>query len=113
VVETYHFDPKYVRASNLLKRRTFPWALAGMLVVVGVISLGAASDPPARIPDPEAWSFWHLWGALGGVVFIAGTYLVAWNNVAANHAIIERLVAEVGRVRRERRLDAAPPDFTT
>lgn len=105
VVETYHFDPEYVRASNRLKRRTFPWALAGMLVVVGVIALGAASDPPARLADPEAWSYWHLAGALVGVVFIAWTYLVAWNNVVANHAIIERLVAEVCRVRQERGLE--------
>jgi hypothetical protein len=113
VVETYRFDPGLAQASNRLKRRTFPWALAGMLVVVGVISLGAASDPPARLPDPQAWSYWHLLGALVGVVFIAGTYLVAWNNVVANHAIIERLVAEVRRVRQERGLDVAPrPDFT-
>lgn len=105
VVETYHFDPELVRESNRLKRRTFPWALMGMLTVVGVISLGARSDPSTRLPDTQAWAIWHLAGAIAGTVFIAWTYLIAWNNIAAHHAIIEQLVAEVGRVRRERGLD--------
>lgn len=105
VVETYRFDPQFVIESNRLKRRTFPWALAGMLAVVGVISLGAASDPPARLANPQAWAQWHLMGAIAGVAFIAWTYFVAWNNVVANHAIIERLVAQVQQVRRERGLD--------
>src|SRR5262245_58947476 len=105
VVETYQFDSEFVAESNRLKRRTFPWALAGMLVVVGVISLGAASDPPARFANPQGWAYWHLLGALLGIVFIAWTYFVAWTNVVANHAIIERLVAPVQQVRRERGLD--------
>lgn len=105
VVETYRFAPDFVQASNRLKRRTFPWALAGMLAVIGVISLGAAADPSTRQPNTQAWANWHLLGALLGVVFIAWTYVVAWNNVVANHAIIETLVAEVGRARRERGLD--------
>jgi hypothetical protein len=107
VVETYQFDPGIVAESNRLKQRTFPWALAGMLAVVGVISLGAASDPPARFANPQAWANWHLLGALAGVAFIAWTYFVAWNNIVANHAIIERLVAQVQQVRRERGLDLA------
>ena len=107
VVETYQFDPKFIVESNRLKRRTFPWALAGMLAVVGVISLGAASDPPAQFANPQAWADWHLYGALAGVMFIAWTYFVAWNNVVANHALIERLVEQVQQVRRERGLDPA------
>ncbi|HJQ78303.1 MAG TPA: hypothetical protein VJ828_00030, partial [Lacipirellulaceae bacterium] len=50
-----------------------------------------------------------LIGAFLGIPLIAWTYVVAWKNVAANHAIIERLVAEVARIRRERGLDAADP----
>src|SRR5262245_48891489 len=41
VVETYQLDRAAIDESNRLKRRTFPWALAGMLVVVGIIALGA------------------------------------------------------------------------
>lgn len=108
VVETYHFDRAIIVESNRLKRRTFPWALVGMLAVVGVIALGGAADPASTIRhDTQAWAYWHLLGAFGGIVLIAWTYLIAWNNIVANHAIIVQLVAEVARVRRERGLDDA------
>jgi hypothetical protein len=105
VVETYQLDPELVRASNRLKRRTFPWALAGMLAVVAVAALGAAADPGSGSRNAAEWVDWHLVGALLGVGFVAWTYVVAWNNIAANHAIIERIIAEVAHVRRERGLD--------
>jgi hypothetical protein len=102
VVETYSLDREVVAESNRLKRQTFPWALAGMLAVVGIIALGGASDPATGRPDTQEWAQWHLVGAISGIVLIAWTYLVAWNNVHANHAIIERIVAEVDRIRQER-----------
>ncbi len=106
VVETYQLDPAVVIASNRLKRRTFPWALAGMLGVVGTISLGAAADPGAIFgPNAQAWAYWHLLGAFLGIVLVAWTYLVSWNNIVANHAIIEQVVAQVSRIREDRGLD--------
>ena len=105
VVETYRLDAAAVRESNRLKRRTFPSALLGMLTVVGVIALGAAADPGTGRPDTQAWAEWHLAGAVLGIAFIAWTFAIAWNNVVANHAIIERLVAEVAQIRRERGLE--------
>ena len=103
VVETYHLDPSAVRATNRLKRRTFPWALAGMLTVVGIIALGGAADttvPPVR----ESWANWHLVGSITGILLIAWTYVVAWNNIFLNHKIIADLVGEASRIRRERGL---------
>jgi hypothetical protein len=105
VVETYQLDRSWIQQSNRLKRQTFPWALAGMLAVVGVISLGAASDPGSRLANPHMWAIWHFVGAIAGVALIAWTYVVAWNKVVANHAIIDQLVAEVRRIRRDRGLD--------
>jgi hypothetical protein len=107
VVETYRLDPADVRASSRLKRRTFPWALSGMLVVIAVAALGAAADPGRTDPlNSRAWTDWHLVASFVGIAFLAWTFVVAWKNVAANHAIIERVVAEVARIRRERGLDA-------
>jgi hypothetical protein len=103
VVETYQLDPAAVAESNFLKRQTFPWALAGMLAVVGIIALGGAADPGAIFGrNAKAWSNWHLLGAFLGIVLIAWTYLVSWNNIVANHAVIQRVVLEVARVRRDR-----------
>jgi hypothetical protein len=107
VVETYQLDPAAVQASNRLKRRTFPWALVGMLAVVGIVALGGANDPANGWPNAKDWAYWHLLGATLGLPLIAWTYLVAWNNIAANQAIIQNLVEEVGQIRRERGLDMA------
>src|SRR5258708_39670011 len=106
VVETYQLDRAPVLKSNQLKRRTFPWALAGMLGVVAVIALGGAADPASLQPNTKAWANWHLVGAFLGIGLVAWTYLVAWNNILANHAIITGLVAEVSRLRKDRGLDA-------
>jgi hypothetical protein len=99
VVETYKLDPALVERSTRLKRRTFPWALLGMLGVVGVIALGGAADPASGQPNTAAWADWHLVGAMGGILLILWTYVVAWNNVVANHEIIRIVVDEVGRIR--------------
>ena len=91
----------------------FTGTLAGMLAVVALSALGAAADPATGRAGTEVWTNWHLFAAFAGILFIAWTYFVAWNNIAANHAIIERLVAEVQRVRQERGLESAKrPDFT-
>jgi len=105
VVETYQLDRDLVRSSNRFKRRTFPWAVAGMLAVVGIVALGGASDPATGRDGTQAWSQWHLLGALSGIVFIAWTYFVAWNNISANHGIVQTIVARVAQIRRQHGLD--------
>jgi hypothetical protein len=108
VVDTYQLDPAPVVASNRLKRRSFPWALTGMLCVVGVASLGAASDPATMQPNTQGWANWHLGGAVLGIAFIAWTYVVIWNNIVANQQITNKIVAEVRRYRDEHGLDLVP-----
>ena len=110
VVETYHLDRSIVANSNRLKRRTFPWALAGMITVVAVAALGAAADPGSTMHlDAQRWTEWHLIAAFAGILLIGWTYVIAWNNIVANHAIIQQLVDEVARIRRQRGLDLAEP----
>jgi hypothetical protein len=102
VVETYQLDPAPLAKSNRLKRQTFPWALAGMLAVIGIIALGGAADPSATLRhDSQGWVQWHLAGAILGIIFIAWTYFISWNNILANHGVIGRIVAEVSRRRQE------------
>ncbi len=66
VVETYQLNPELVRRSVALKRRAFPWALSGMLVIIGVTALGGAADPATLRQGTEWWVMPHLIGA-GGV----------------------------------------------
>jgi hypothetical protein len=103
VVETYQLDPSAVIASNRLKRRSFPWALIGMLAVVGVIALGGAADPGGRLRlNAKDWADWHLIGAFSGIALVAWTYVVSWSNIRENHAIIEGLVRQVSQIRESR-----------
>ncbi len=105
VCETYKLDTSLIRRSTMLKRRTFPWAVMGMLAVVGVIALGAAADPSTGLPSTRNWVTPHLIGALAGLAFIAWTFWIEWRNIAANHGVITDVLEQVHRVRVERGLE--------
>jgi hypothetical protein len=110
VTETYRLPPGDLVESTRLKRRTFPLALVGMLTVVGVGSLGAASDPAAVFGAGAAgWADWHLAAALAGFCVVAWTYYREWLTIAAQHGVINRIVAQVQRIRQEMGLDEAAP----
>lgn len=113
VTETYRLDPEPLVQSNRLKRRTFPWSVVGMLAVVGVGALGAASDPGTGRPDTASWADVHLGAAFLGLVFVAWTYYQVWLNIFANQAVIQQIVGEVQRIRRERGLDDQPTGENT
>lgn len=108
VTETYRLPPGDLSESTRLKRRTFPWCVLGMLTVVGVSALGAASDPGTGRADTAWWTDIHLAAAFGGLMVVAWTYYRAWLNIADNQRVIERIVAQVRQIREERGLDSAP-----
>jgi hypothetical protein len=108
VTETYGLPSADLAESTRLKRRTFPLALVGMLTVVGVGALGAASDPGTGRPDTADMATIHLVASLGGLCLVAWTYYRSWFNIAAQQGVIERIVAQVQQIRCERGLDDAP-----
>jgi hypothetical protein len=105
VVETYRLDPTLIQRSQQLKRRTFPWALGGMLTMLVVVSLGAASDPGANFEGGANWVTPHLMAAILGTGFVAYSFLVQVGRIGANYEIIESILAEVRRIRSERGLE--------
>ncbi len=105
VVETYGLNPEFIRRSTALKRRAFPWALMTMLTAVGMVALGGAADPGTMRPDTQVWVLPHLVGALAGMSFVAAAFLVQWHYIAANHQVINDVMAEVHRIRSERGLE--------
>ena len=48
VVEEYDLDASLYERSRALKRLTYPWALGGVFVMLGIICAGAAADPGAN-----------------------------------------------------------------
>lgn len=105
VTETYLLDAKFLVESTVLKRRTFPFAVIGMLGVVGIAALGAASDPGNGRPDTAWWADIHLYGAFGGLAFIMWTYYKSWLNIVSNQGVIKQVLAEVARIRQAKGLD--------
>jgi hypothetical protein len=111
VVESYRLDPELAEESQRLKRRTFPWAVLGMLTIIGIVALGALSDPSV-FSDPDHnparhlnWRTWHFLGAILGTAVLGIAFFIQQQNVAANYRVIERILAEVRRIRAERGLD--------
>jgi len=47
----------------------------------------------------------HLLGAMCGLAFIAWAFFVEWQNIQANHVVIEDVLSEVRRIRTERGLE--------
>lgn len=103
--EAYDLDSEFLVRANKIKRRTFPWAVMGMLAIVGVIALGAASDPGTALPNTAAWVIPHLIGAFTGMAFTAWCFLVEWNNIHANQQMITDVMHEVRQIREERGLE--------
>ena len=66
VTETYRLDSGLLRRSTQLKRQTFPWCVLGMLTVVVVGALGAASDPGTGRQNTADMADVHLGGSVGG-----------------------------------------------
>lgn len=109
VVETYSLDRTLIVRSNALKRKTFPYAVASMLTVVGIVALGGAADPGASLQlEPIGgltWANLHLYGAMLGIAFIGWAFTVQWQNISLHRDLIAEIMDEVRRVRAARGLD--------
>ncbi|HEV3343219.1 MAG TPA: hypothetical protein VG125_22795 [Pirellulales bacterium] len=109
VAQAYSLDRGIIQSSNQAKRRAFPYALANMLLIVGVSALGGAADPAGNLksapPGGLSWAQWHLVGAVTAIFAIAAGYMALWRAIGENQRIVDRVMAEVGRIRRERGLE--------
>ncbi len=113
VVETYSLDGSYIRRSYQQKRRAFPWALSAMFMVLGISALGAASDPGTLRTQTAWWVTPHLILAFVGVAWIAVAMVGQYACITAQVQIIEDVMAEVHRVRRERGLPVEASELNT
>ena len=105
VSETYRLDPGPLVRCTLLKRRTFPWCVVGMLTVVVIGALGAASDPGTGRAGTESMANVHLLSVFLGLTLVCWTYFRVWLNMGENQAIIEEILGMVRSIREDRGLD--------
>lgn len=105
VCETYGIRGELAERSTRLKRSTFPWALAGILAIIVVVGLGAAADPSgANFQRSSAFVMPHYVGAMLGLVVVMVAFGVQISRIAENYAVIQQILAEVGRIRAEKGL---------
>jgi hypothetical protein len=109
VCDTYKLDPAFTQRARQLKRRSFPYALACMLVVLVIMAFGAAADPAARVTAQPIWNLtWtqsHLFLALAGMGVIVWASVAEWNYIHANGQLIEEIMVEVKRIRQAKGLE--------
>ena len=112
VAATYQLDEELVERANSIKRKTFPWALSGIVLILLIILLGGAALPFNRIVgDTESWVVPHYAGAIVGTLLIAWSFLVQAVKIGANSEVIHQLLLEVGRIRAEQEKVDSPNEL--
>ncbi len=113
VVDTYRLSTEFIALSKQLKRGTFPWSLLGILTILLISGLGAASDPLNSLANAGQWVNIHLMVAIGGVAIIGWSFFRQLANVQANLALISSIMSEVQKMRDEKQLDSDSPATLT
>ena len=104
VVDTYHLAPELAEESARIKRRSFPWALLGIFTMLLVAGLGGAADPRgANLVHSAHWVQPHFLTALGSIGLIGWSFLMQGECLADHFQLIERIMAEVRRIRAQAR----------
>lgn len=105
VCDTYGLPRELAERSAVLKRRTFRWAVVGMLTLVVVVGLGAAADPTgANFQRSASFVMPHYLAAMLGLAMTALAFWIEITQIAENYAVIEQILADVRWVRQERNL---------
>lgn len=106
VVETYGFSNQFLVRSDALKHKALPYSVASMLIIIVLAGLGAAAYRGASlITNASSFVLPHHLMAWLTTAGLAWSYYVQAGAIAENSALIEEVVDEVHRVRKERGLE--------
>ena len=98
VVAAYRLPETLGNQARLLKQRTFPFVLGSILLIIGTAALGAATD--RGLIDRNL----HLAGAVLTISFNFWSYFREYVAIRANGELLDKIMGEVNRMRRERGL---------
>jgi hypothetical protein len=107
VVEEYGLDASLYERSRALKRLTYPWALGGVFVMLGIICAGAAADPGANGGTSADWVVPHFMAAILGTAAIGWAFWVQVGTVGKNFVVIQEILEQVNAIRAQQNLDVA------
>ena len=98
VVAAYQLPDSLWGQARRLKQRTFPFVLGSILLIIGTTALGAATD--RGLIDRNL----HLALAVLAVGFNFWSYLREYLAIRTNGDLLDRIMGEVNRMRRDRGL---------
>lgn len=105
VCQAYGLAPELAQQAQAIKRRAFPWSLAAMLTVIGVVGLGAAADPSgANWQHSASWVLPHFLVATASLVVASAAFGVQLARMHENHMLIETILSQVRQIRAQRHL---------
>ena len=107
VGEEYGLDASLYERSRALKRLTYPWALGGVFVMLGIICAGAAADPGANGGTSADWVVPHFMAAILGTAAIGWAFWVQVGTVGKNFEVIQEILGQVNAIREQQNLDVA------
>lgn len=109
VCETYKLNPDYHRRSDALKRRTFPWSVGGIVLLLLIICTGPPCDPLATLSGNAGdWVAPHRYVSIIATLLMAASFLRQVVLIRQHYLVIGEILAEVKRVREEKGLDLEP-----
>jgi amino acid transporter len=93
-------DQPWPLLTRELKRKTFPPALAAMLITIATAAAGAGAQL-------QEWS-WYVHGSLAVITLIVNlwAFRLEYRHIKTNSVTIEEVLREVDRIRAERGLSA-------
>lgn len=109
----YSLTEDYFAESKKIKYRTIPLMVVGIVVIVLTGAVGAIADPAAR----SGFSGWfgltkvqtHFWMSVIAVVGNVLIHFVEFKAVYRNGQIVEMVLTDVHRIRKERGLPTEEP----
>ena len=104
VVEQFRLNKNLAERSQQLKRTAFPWALLGIVLILFISALGAASDPATLNPNAADWVTYHWSLAMAGIVIIATCFAAQVSAIAKNYDLIKEIMDAAEAERERRRL---------
>ena len=105
VIQTYSLDAKDLEKSNSIKRRSFPWSFIGIVAILSIAALGAASDPATFLPDTHRYVEPHFWTAMFGVVLLAYAFMNQYKRINQHSQLVDKILNDVKTIRTERGLE--------
>ncbi len=109
VTMTYNLDERFDLEAKRLKITTFRWSLLGIVTVLAIAALGAASDPGTLRETTAKFVAPHYLLAVVGFFILAWAFWRQYWGIRKNGELIDQIMLQVRRVRSEKGLDIEEP----